>query len=72
MGDVFAKNPQLIENAAKRNSSLQGLILAARGPGLDCGPMSGFDQAKVDQQMNSFSLPESAKIVTRSFSQRDR
>ena len=35
---------------ALRNSSLQGayLILAARALGLDCGPMSGFDHAKVD------------------------
>jgi nitroreductase len=33
-----------------RNASLQGayLILAARSLGLDCGPMSGFDNAKVD------------------------
>lgn len=36
--------------AAFRNGSLQGayLILAARALGLDCGPMSGFDNAKVD------------------------
>jgi 3-hydroxypropanoate dehydrogenase len=35
---------------ANRNSSLQTayLILAARALGLDCGPMSGFDNAKVD------------------------
>ena len=35
---------------ALRNGSLQGayLILAARALGLDCGPMSGFDNAKVD------------------------
>lgn len=35
---------------ALRNSSLQGgyLILAARALGLDCGPMSGFDAAKID------------------------
>jgi 3-hydroxypropanoate dehydrogenase len=35
---------------ALRNSSLQGayLMLAARALGLDCGPMSGFDNAKVD------------------------
>ena len=52
MRDVFTKNPQLIENTAKRNSSLQGayLILAARGLGLDCGPMSGFDNAKLDDE----------------------
>jgi 3-hydroxypropanoate dehydrogenase len=52
MGDVFARNPQLIESTAKRNSSLQGayLIFAARALGLDCGPMSGFDNAKVDEE----------------------
>ncbi len=52
MRDVFANNPQLIEATAKRNSSLQGayLILAARALGLDCGPMSGFDNAKVDEE----------------------
>jgi 3-hydroxypropanoate dehydrogenase len=35
---------------ALRNGSLQGayLLLAARALGLDCGPMSGFDNAKVD------------------------
>ncbi|MDB6164629.1 MAG: malonic semialdehyde reductase [Xanthomonadaceae bacterium] len=39
-----------LTTVALRNSSLQGayLILAARALGLDCGPMSGFDNAKVD------------------------
>jgi|ERR1017187_8023813 3-hydroxypropanoate dehydrogenase len=39
-----------LESTALRNGSLQGayLILAARSLGLDCGPMSGFDNAKVD------------------------
>lgn len=52
MRDLFARNPQLVEVTAKRNSSLQGayLMLAARALGLDCGPMSGFDNAKVDQE----------------------
>ena len=38
------------EVGAFRNSSLQGayLMLAARALGLDCGPMSGFDNARVD------------------------
>ena len=47
---MFASNPQLVEVTAQRNSTLQGayLILAARALGLDCGPMSGFDNAKVD------------------------
>jgi 3-hydroxypropanoate dehydrogenase len=51
MREIFAKNPQLVETTAIRNSSLQGgyLILAARALGLDCGPMSGFDHAKVDE-----------------------
>ena len=39
-----------LEYAALRNGSLQGayFMLAARAMGLDCGPMSGFDNAKVD------------------------
>jgi 3-hydroxypropanoate dehydrogenase len=46
----FVGKPELIEATAFRNSSLQGgyLILAARALGLDCGPMSGFDSAKLD------------------------
>jgi 3-hydroxypropanoate dehydrogenase len=48
---LFASNPSLSEQTAFRNSSLQGgyFILAARALGLDAGPMSGFDNAKVDQ-----------------------
>jgi 3-hydroxypropanoate dehydrogenase len=40
----------VLEYTALRNGSLQGayLMLAARSLGLDCGPMSGFDNAKVD------------------------
>ncbi len=46
----FAGNAPLIEATAFRNSSLQGayLMMAARALGLDCGPMSGFDAAKLD------------------------
>jgi 3-hydroxypropanoate dehydrogenase len=46
----FAGNDAAIQSTAFRNSSLQGgyLILAARALGLDVGPMSGFDNAKVD------------------------
>ena len=44
------KDPAVGRVVMMRNSSLQGayLILAARSLGLDCGPMSGFDNAKVD------------------------
>jgi len=46
----FAGDATVAETTAFRNGSLQGayLILAARALGLDCGPMSGFDNAKVD------------------------
>ena len=44
-------NPQAPVHSL-RNSSIQGgfFIMAARALGLDCGPMSGFDQAKVDAE----------------------
>jgi 3-hydroxypropanoate dehydrogenase len=50
MKDVFA-NAELAETTAFRNSSLQGayMIMAARALGFDCGPMSGFSNAKVDE-----------------------
>jgi 3-hydroxypropanoate dehydrogenase len=55
MRNMFADAPQLAEITAFRNSSLQGgyMILAARALGLDCGPMSGFDNAKVDAEFFS-------------------
>ena len=48
----FAGNQPLIDTAAFRNGTLQGayLLLAARALGLDAGPMSGFDNAKVDKE----------------------
>ncbi len=47
----FDKDEQTTFNAAFRNGTLQGayFIIAARALGLDCGPMSGFDNAMVDQ-----------------------
>jgi 3-hydroxypropanoate dehydrogenase len=59
MATLFAGNPELTEATAKRNSSLQGayLILAARALGLDCGPMSGFDNAKVDEEFFAAGKP---------------
>lgn len=43
--------PGMAEITAMRNGTLQGayLVIAARALGLDCGPMSGFDNAGVDQ-----------------------
>jgi 3-hydroxypropanoate dehydrogenase len=49
---MFEGKLPLIEMTAFRNGSLQGayLIIAARALGLDCGPMSGFDNAGVDAE----------------------
>lgn len=48
--ELFESNTSLREATAFRNSSLQGayFIMAARSLGLDCGPMSGFDNNTVD------------------------
>jgi 3-hydroxypropanoate dehydrogenase len=48
---VFVGKQALIESTAFRNGSLEGayLIIAARALGLDCGPMSGFDNEKADR-----------------------
>lgn len=48
----LAKEPAFAEPIAFRNATLQGgyFIIAARALGLDCGPMSGFDNAKVDAE----------------------
>ena len=47
----YEANPGFADDTARRNTTLQGgyLILAARAVGLDCGPMSGFDNAMVDR-----------------------
>ena len=46
----FVGNQPLIDTTAFRNATLQGayVLMAARALGLDCGPMSGFDNAGVD------------------------
>lgn len=54
--NLDAKNwfsdPEVAATTAMRNGTLQGgyLMMAARSLGLDCGPMSGFDNAGVDQE----------------------
>jgi 3-hydroxypropanoate dehydrogenase len=53
MADRFAGMPaEPRERAAVVSATLQAgyLLLAARGLGLDCGPMGGFDAAKVDAE----------------------
>ena len=52
MRSAFVGKPEFAQVSAFRNSSLQGayLMLAARALGLDCGPMSGFDNEGVDRE----------------------
>jgi 3-hydroxypropanoate dehydrogenase len=53
-GEMFTQpgKEEFTKAHAFRNSTLQGayFIIAARSLGLDCGPMSGFDSAKVDSE----------------------
>ena len=48
----FVGKKEFADTTAFRNSSLQGgyFIIAARAIGLDCGPMSGFDHARIDAE----------------------
>jgi 3-hydroxypropanoate dehydrogenase len=48
----YDTTPEHIRTTALRNATLQGayLIIAARAIGLDCGPMSGFNNDKVDAE----------------------
>lgn len=50
--ETFANNAPMAQATAVRNATLQGayLMIAARAIGLDCGPMSGFDVAKVNAE----------------------
>jgi 3-hydroxypropanoate dehydrogenase len=60
MKETYVQSPALAATTAQRNSSLQGayFMLAARALGLDCGPMSGFDNEKVDREF--FPVPSIA------------
>lgn len=61
----FAGNQPLIDTTAFRNATLQGayLLLAARAVGLDCGPMSGFDNAGVDAAFFAGSTVKSNFLI---------
>ena len=50
--EMFAGNAGLAAGTASRNGTLGGayFMIAAKACGLDCGPMSGFDAAKVNQE----------------------
>ena len=50
--ELFERDAALAQGTAQRNATLGGayFLMAARALGLDCGPMSGFDTAKVDAE----------------------
>jgi 3-hydroxypropanoate dehydrogenase len=52
MSKLYATNPQLVETTARRQDQVGALQrrVAPRGLGLDCGPMSGFDNARLDEE----------------------
>ena len=58
---------------ALRNSSLQGayLIVAARALGLDCGPMGGFDAARVDAEFFAGTTVKSSFLINIGYGRRD-
>lgn len=61
----FAGKPAAIQTGGFRNGTLQGayLIIAARALGLDCGPMSGFNNALVDAEFFAGSEVRSNFLV---------
>lgn len=70
----FAGNDAAINVTAFRNGSLQGayLILAARALGLDTGPMSGFDNAKVDEAFFAGTKIKSNFLINLGHGDRDK
>ena len=70
----FVGNEALVETTAFRNSTLQGayLILAARALGLDAGPMSGFDNEKVDREFFPDGRCKSNFLVTLGYGDRSQ
>jgi 3-hydroxypropanoate dehydrogenase len=63
--DLFAGNEDLVATTAYRNATLQGgyLIMAIRAVGLDAGPMSGFDNVKVDEAFFSGTKVKSNFLI---------
>ena len=72
-GANFRGKEALIRETAFRNSTLQGgyLILAARAMGLDVGPMSGFDSARLDELFFPDSHIESNFIMNLGYGKPD-
>lgn len=70
----YAGKPEKILQSATLNTALQGayLILAARSLGLDCGPMSGFDNAALDAEFFPDGKTRSLFICALGYGERER
>jgi 3-hydroxypropanoate dehydrogenase len=70
----FTSNAAFAEETALRNSSLQGayFIMALRSKGLDCGPMSGFDPAKVNAAFFAGTSWRANFLINIGYGQRER
>ncbi|HAB74049.1 MULTISPECIES: malonic semialdehyde reductase [Pantoea] len=70
----FTGSPELVKETAFRNSSLQAgyLILAARALGLDAGPMSGFDPAKVNEAFFAGSSWQVNMLINLGYGDREK
>lgn len=71
---IFEDNELAAQIAGLRNSTLQGayFIIAARALGLDCGPMSGFDNTRVDQEFFAGTQVKSNFLCTLGYADAER
>ena len=74
MSSLFSNNPDFVLSTAFRNCSMQGayLIMAARALGLDCGPMSGFDNDLVDKEFFSGTAVKSNFLCNIGYGQKEK
>ena len=72
--DIFANNTTAAQVNAFRNGTLQGayVMLAARAVGLDVGAMSGFDNAKVDEEFFHGTSLKSNFLINLGYADTDR
>ena len=70
---LIGKTDAILENAF-RNGSLQAayLLIACRALGLDCGPMSGFDRAKVDAAFFASTAVKSNLLINIGHAEKDK
>ena len=70
----FTGSPELAQETAFRNSSLQAgyLILAARALGLDAGPMSGFDPSKINEAFFASSRWQVNMLINLGYGDREK